>query len=79
LGSHRHANGHFIPDSKFDFTDHEVSAMTQAYERALATLKISDRSDPKTESIALAILQRLRAGESDPVRLAEFAWRTFGQ
>jgi hypothetical protein len=61
------------------FTDHEVSAMTQAYERALATLKISDRNDPGTESIALAILHRLRAGENDPVRLAEFACRTFGQ
>jgi hypothetical protein len=61
------------------FTDHEVLAMTQAYERALATLKIADRNDPRTEGIALAILHRLRAGENDPVRLAEFACRTFGQ
>lgn len=53
--------------------------MTEAYERALAILGISDRSDPQTESIALAILHLLRDGEKDPTRLAEFACRAFGQ
>ncbi len=59
------------------FEPHEVSAMTEAYERAVVTLGISDRLDPQTESIALAILHLLRDGEKDPERLAEFACRAF--
>jgi hypothetical protein len=62
-------NSTFAPD--------EVAAMTEAYERALVKLGISDRSDPQTESIALAILHLLRDGEKDPERLAEFACRAF--
>jgi hypothetical protein len=59
------------------FAADEASALTEAYERALAILAISDRSDPQTENIALAILHLLRDGEKEPERLAEFACRAF--
>jgi hypothetical protein len=59
-------------------TPHDASAMADAYERALAHLGISDRADPQTESIALAILHLLRDGERDPAKLAEFACRAVG-
>jgi hypothetical protein len=61
------------------FEPHEVLAMTEAYERALVNLGISDRLDPQTESIALAILHLLRDGERDPAKLAEFACRAVGK
>ncbi len=57
----------------------EAAAMAEAYERALSELGIADRSDPRTESIALAILALLRDGETDPARLAQLAGRAVGR
>ncbi len=61
------------------FAPREASAMTEAYERALAKLGIADRADPRTDSIAFAILHLLREGETDTDRLADFACRALGK
>ncbi len=53
----------------------EVTAMSEAYEQVLVQLGITDRVDPRTEGIAVAILHLLREGETDPTMLAHLASR----
>ncbi len=55
------------------FGPQEVATMSEAYEQALNNLGITDKSDPRTESIALAIVALLREGETDADRLAQLA------
>lgn len=55
------------------FGPQEVAMMSEAYERALIDLGITDKSDPRTEGIALAIVALLREGETDADRLAQLA------
>jgi hypothetical protein len=50
--------------------------MAKAYERALSDLGITDRSDPRTETVALAIAVLVREGETDSERLAQLTIRT---
>lgn len=54
------------------FGAREAAAMAKAYERVLSELGI-DRSDPQTESVALALAVLVREGETDSTRLAELA------
>jgi hypothetical protein len=49
--------------------------LTTAYEEALRTLRLKDRSDPATEMIAKKIIELAQRGERDPVRLREYAIR----
>jgi hypothetical protein len=60
-------NGVFGPD--------DVKVLTTAYEEALRTLRLKDRSDPATEMIAKKIIELAQRGERDPVRLREYAIR----
>ncbi len=53
------------------FGAREAAAMAKAYERVLSELGITDRSDPQTESVALALAVLVREGETDSARLAE--------
>jgi hypothetical protein len=57
------------------FDTREVSKMTKAYELVLTELGIADRADPRTETIASAIVHRASAAESDVRDLADFAKR----
>jgi hypothetical protein len=55
------------------FGTREAAAMAKAYERVLSELGITDRSDPRTETLALAIAVLVREGETDSTRLAQLA------
>jgi hypothetical protein len=51
------------------FDDHDVKAMTRAYEDALLQLKLTNRNDPVTEIVARKIVELAQSGERDPERL----------
>jgi hypothetical protein len=55
------------------FDDKAVKAMTTAYEAALVELKLADRNDPLTETIARKIVEIAQTGERDPERLCQRA------
>jgi hypothetical protein len=59
---------------KSTFGPREISLMTTAYKVALTELGI-ERTDPRTEIIASAIVHRASAGGSDIKALADFAIR----
>jgi len=61
------------------FDDRAVKAMSTAYEAALAELRLADRNDPVTDTIARKILACARAGELDPERLRELALSELGR
>jgi hypothetical protein len=53
------------------FGPDEIKALTTAYEEALRVLRLKDRADPATETIAKKIIELAQRGERDPVRLRE--------
>jgi hypothetical protein len=61
------------------FGPREIAVMTAGYERALVELAISDRNDPRTETIALRILDSVKNGEMDISRVVQIAIRGFNQ
>ncbi len=63
--------------SRSTFGPAEIATMTAAYEAALAKLGITDRSDPRTETIALKIVHRVKSGEDDVQRVVLFAISDF--
>jgi hypothetical protein len=58
------------------FGPDEIKVLTAAYEEALRTLRLANRSDPKTEIVAKKIIELAQRGERDPVRLRECAIRS---
>jgi hypothetical protein len=48
-----------------------VTALTNAYEAACASLRLIDRTDPLAEVVAKKIIEHARRGERDPIRLRE--------
>jgi hypothetical protein len=48
-----------------------VTALTNAYEAACASLRLIDRTDPLAEIVAKKIIEHARRGERDPNRLRE--------
>jgi hypothetical protein len=58
------------------FGPDEIKVLTAAYEEALRTLRLGNRSDPKTEIVAKKIIELAQRGERDPVRLRECAIRS---
>ncbi len=56
------------------FGPQEISKMTTAYEVVLIELDI-DRTDPRTETIAAAIVHRASMGERNTRALADFSMR----
>lgn len=60
-------NGCFVPE--------QTAAMVAAYEEALVRLGIVDRSDPRTETIAVRIVHSVGSGEADIERIVRFAVR----
>jgi hypothetical protein len=64
------ANGSFGPD--------EIEVMTAAYEDALIDLRVANRDEPITESIAKAIVNVTATGERDPILVKERAINALG-
>jgi hypothetical protein len=56
----------------------EIRAMAEAYENALHTLRLVDRTDPVTEIVAQKIIEIWRTGERDPHRIAALAFDQLG-
>ena len=52
--------------------------MAAAYEECLRILKLADRSDPITETVAKAIIEIAQTGERDPLRMCRLALQTIG-
>jgi hypothetical protein len=52
-----------------------VTALTNAYEAACASLRLIDRTDPLAEIVAKKIIEHARRGERDPIRLREAVLR----
>jgi hypothetical protein len=57
------------------FGPDEIKVLTTAYEEVLQALRLKDRTDPATETIAKKIIELAQRGERDPVRLRERAIR----
>jgi hypothetical protein len=55
------------------FDDRAVDAMTTAYEGALQDLGLTNRRDPRMETVAAKIIQLARTGERNPDRLRALA------
>jgi len=57
------------------FTPEQISPMAAAYEECLRILKLADRSDPITETVAKAIIEIAQTGERSaadvPARAAD--------
>jgi hypothetical protein len=58
------------------FSPDDITILTTAFEDALRTLRLSDRTDPATEMIAKKIISLAQQGERDPVRLREGALKS---
>ena len=55
------------------FRPEQISAMSDAFNAALAELDLRDRQDPIAEIVARNIIEVCRQGECDPKRLRELA------
>jgi hypothetical protein len=60
---------------KSAFGPDEIRRMTQAYEKALEVLKLKDRTDPVTETVARHIIEIAQTGEQDPDTICTRALR----
>ena len=61
------------------FGPDEIKVLTTAYEDALRTLRLVDRSDPATEIIAKKIIELAQHGERHPIRLRERAIQSLSE
>jgi hypothetical protein len=57
------------------FGPDEIKVLTIAYKEVLHALRLKDRADPATETIAKKIIELAQRGERDPARLREQALR----
>jgi hypothetical protein len=55
------------------FEPEDVTAIAAAFEAALSKLRLTDRKDPMTMTIAKLIIQLAKDGERDPQRLCDGA------
>jgi hypothetical protein len=58
------------------FSPEDISVISVAFEDALKTLGLVDRTDPRTELIARAIIECTQMGERDPIRLRDGALKS---
>ena len=61
------------------FGPDEIKILTAAYDEALRTLRLANRSDPTTEIVAKKNIELAQRGERDPVRLRERAIRSLSE
>jgi hypothetical protein len=55
------------------FLPEDVKRMGDAYERALVELKLADRNDPLTETVAQFVVDAAQTGEKDASRICAIA------
>ena len=55
------------------FGPEEIKVLAAAFEDAMRTLRLTDRTDPATDMVARRIIDLARLGERDPVRLRDYA------
>ena len=55
------------------FNSEQIQELVAAYESALASLNLTDRTDPLTELIAKAIMEGAKTGELDRAKLRDCA------
>ena len=55
------------------FDPETIEVMVTAFEEALRELRLTDRADPLTETVARKIIELAQRGERDPSRLREHA------
>ncbi|MFZ0608324.1 MAG: hypothetical protein WBD53_04295 [Xanthobacteraceae bacterium] len=57
------------------FTPEDIDRLVTAFEDSLRTLKLADRSDPLTETIAKKLIEIAQTGERDPRQLQRRAFQ----
>jgi hypothetical protein len=60
------------------FAPEDIAPLVAAYEDCLRTLKLSDRSDPLTETVAKKIIELAQTGIRDSARLGRLALQEIG-
>ena len=55
------------------FNPEQIQELVSAYESALASLNLTDRTDPLTELVAKAIMECAKTGELDRAKLRDCA------
>lgn len=55
------------------FNPEDIDRLVTAFEDSLRALKLADRSDPLTETIAKKLIEIAQTGERDPRRLRQRA------
>ena len=55
------------------FNPEQIQELVSAYESALASLNLIDRTDPLTELVAKAIMECAKTGELDRAKLRDCA------
>lgn len=60
------------------FTPEDIDRLVTAFEDSLHTLKLADRSDPLTETIAKKLIEFAQTGERDPRLLKKRAFEALG-
>jgi hypothetical protein len=60
------------------FEPEDVASLTAAFDAALSKLRLVDRKDPITMTVAKLIIQLAKDGERDPKKLCDEALRILG-
>jgi hypothetical protein len=58
------------------FTPEDVKVLIEAFEEALGALKLADREDRLTMTVAKLIIEFAKEGERDPNRLRDLVVKT---
>lgn len=61
------------------FEPEEIANLAAAFEAALSKLRLIDRKDPLTTTIAKLIIQLAQDGERDPKKLCDEALKILGK
>jgi hypothetical protein len=58
------------------FTPEDVKVLIEAFEETLRALKLADREDPLTMTVAKLIIEFAKEGDRDPNRLRDLVVKT---
>jgi hypothetical protein len=61
------------------FGPEEIAILTTAFEDALRSLCLVDRTDPVTQMVAKKLIELAQQGERDPIRLREGILKSFAK
>jgi len=68
-----------LEQEKISFSPDEIRALVDAFEGALRTLKLTDRSNPATLMVAKSIIELARSGTHDPTILRDAIVKAFSK